>query len=169
MANPDQIHGQRVTIAETAYMRQILLLIALALAAATAQGQAVFRSVMPDGSIVYGDKPAPGAKEAREVSLPPPNISKPPPAPPKQSAPATTPGQPVSEPADDPVKTAERDLQKAKAALEAGREPKPGERVGTAGGGSRLTEAYLERVKSLETAVASAQKKFDEAQRSGGR
>ena len=152
-------------------MRQILLLIALALAATTAQGQAVFRSVMPDGSIVYGDKPAPGAKEAREVSLPPPNISKPPPAPPKQSAPATIPGKPAADSAVDPVKSAELELQKAKAALEAGREPRPGERVGTAGGSSRLTEGYSERIKSLETAVASAQKKFDDAlaQRGGRR
>ncbi len=152
-------------------MRLAMLLIALALAATAAQGQAVFRSVMPDGSIVYGDKPAPGAKEAREVSLPPPNISKPPPAPPKQSAPATTPGQPTTDSADDQVKNAEQELQKAKAALEAGREPQPGERIGTAGGASRLTDAYFERIKSLENAIAGAQKKLNDAlaQRGGGR
>ena len=63
-------------------MRQATLLIALAFAATAAQGQTVFRSVMPDGSIVYGDKPAPGANEAKEIILPPPNIAKPPPAPP---------------------------------------------------------------------------------------
>ena len=150
-------------------MRLSLLLIALALAATVAQGQAVYRSVMPDGSIVYGDKPAPGAKEAKEVSLPPPNIAKPPPA--KPSAPATTPRQPASESPDDQVRNAERDLQKAKAALEAGREPQPGERIGTAGGASRLTDAYFERIKSLENAIAGAQKKLDDAlaQRRGGR
>ena len=144
-------------------MRQTLLLIAFALAATAAHGQAVYRSVMPDGSIVYGDKPAPGAKEAKEVSLPPPNISKPPPAPPKQSAPAITPRQPAANSADEQVRNAERDLQAAKAALEAGREPQPGERAGTAGGGSRLTDAYFERIKSLENAVAAAQKKLDDA------
>ena len=152
-------------------MQLAMVLIALALAATTAHGQAVFRSVMPDGSIVYGDKPAPGAKEAREVSLPPPNISKPPPAPPKQSAPATTPRQPASDSADDQVRSAEQELRKAKAALETGREPLPGERAGTAGGATRLTEAYFERIKSLENAVAGAQKKLDDAvaQRRGGR
>ena len=152
-------------------MRQATLLIALALAATAAQGQTVFRSVMPDGSIVYGDKPAPGAKEAREISLPPPNIAKPPPAPPKKSAPATAPGQPAAGSADDPVRSAEQDLQKAKAALEAGREPQPGERIGTAGGASRLTDAYFERIKSLENAITGAQKKLDDAlaQRRGGR
>jgi len=146
-----------------------MLLFALALAATAAQGQAVFRSVMPDGSIVYGDKPAPGAKETKEVSLPPPNIAKPPPAQP--SAPATTPRQAAPESADDQVRNAERELQKAKAALEAGREPQPGERIGTAGGASRLTDAYFERIKSLENAIAGAQKKLDDAlaRRSGGR
>ena len=150
-----------------------MLLIALALAATAAQGQAVFRSVMPDGSIVYGDQPAPGAKETKEVSLPPPNLSTPPPAPPKQSAPAATPRQPASDSDDDLVRSAERDLQKAKEALEAGREPQPGERIGVVGGASRsrLTDDYYQRIQSLENAVASAQKKFDDAlaRRRGGR
>jgi len=147
-----------------------MLLIALALSATAAQGQAVFRSVMPDGSIVYGDKPAPGAKESKEVSLPPPNIATPPPAPPKQSAPATTPRQQAPD-SDDQVRSAERELQTAKAALEAGRAPQPGERIGTAGGASRLTDVYFQRIKTLENAVAGAQKKFDDAlaQRRGGR
>ncbi len=147
-------------------MRKILLLITLALAATAAQGQAMFRSVMPDGSVVYGDKPAPGAKEAKPVTLPAPNIV----APAQKIAPATTPRQPATDPADDPVKSAERDLQKAKAALETGREPQPGERIGTAGGASRLTDAYLQRVKTLENSVAAAQKKLDDAlARRGGR
>jgi len=150
-----------------------MLLITLALAATAAQGQAVFRSVMPDGRIVYGDQPAPGAKETKEVSLPQPNIATPPPAPapPKQSAPATTPRQQAPDSDDDRVRSAERDLQTAKAALEAGREPQPGERAGSAGGASRLTDAYFQRIQSLETAVASAQKKFDDAvaRRRGGR
>ena len=152
-------------------MRQAMLLIALALAATAAQGQAVFRSVMPDGSVVYGDKPAPGANEAKEIILPPPNIAKPPPAPPKQSAPATTPRQQAPDSTDDQVRSAERELQTAKAALEAGRAPQPGERAGTASGASRLTDVYFQRIKILENAVASAQKKFDDAlaRRGGGR
>ena len=144
-----------------------MLLIALALAATTAQGQAMFRSVMPDGSIVYGDKPAPGAKEAKPVTLPAPNIA----APAQKSAPAATPRQKAEDSTDDQVRSAERELQKAKAALETGREPLPGERIGTAGGASRLTDAYFERMKSLENAITGAQKKLDDAlgRRSGGR
>ena len=148
-------------------MRQAMLLIALVLAATSAQGQAVFRSVMPDGSIVYGDKPAPGAKEAKPVTLPAPNIV----APAQPSAPATTSRQQAPDAANDQVRKAEQDLQKAKAALEAGREPQPGERAGTAGRASRLTDAYFERIKSLENAIAAAQKQLDDAlaRRSGAR
>ena len=50
-------------------VRSIPLLLALAFVATTAHAQAVFRSVMPDGKVVYGDKPAPGAKEAKQVNL----------------------------------------------------------------------------------------------------
>lgn len=148
-------------------MRHAMLLIALTLAATAAQGQAMFRSVMPDGSIVYGDKPAPGAKEVKPVTLPAPNIV----APAQQSKPPAASRQPAADSADDQVRSAERELQQAKAALETGREPLPGERVGTAGGASRLTEDYFQRIKSLENSVAGAQKKLDDAlaQRSGGR
>ena len=68
-------------------LRQAIL-IAFALAAATAQAQGVFRSTMPDGRIIYGDKPAPGAKESKEVTLQP-NIAEPP----KVVAPAPSPSR----------------------------------------------------------------------------
>ena len=142
-------------------MRRTLLLIALTAAAAALAQQPVFRSVMPDGSIVYGDKPAPGAKEAKEVSLPPPNIAQPPPA--QKSAPASASQPSPLDIADDAVRAAHRKLDAAKAALEPGTEPRPGERIGTLGGSLRLTEAYFERIKSLESAIAAAQKELDEA------
>jgi hypothetical protein len=152
-------------------MRQILLLIALALVATTVQAQAVFRSDMPDGSVVYGDKPAPGAKETKKITLPPSNIStttrqtaptsKPAPA----SAPAPAPEAKKSpvEIADDQVVRAEEELKAAQAALEAGRDAREGERVGMVGGRSRLSEDYFERIKSLEAAIIAAQKKLEDA------
>jgi hypothetical protein len=54
-------------------------------------------------------------------------------------------------------------LKNAEAALAAGKEPLPGERTGTVGGGSRLNEAYFARQKSLEDAVAAARKRVEEA------
>ena len=150
-------------------MRQIPLLTALALAASLAHAQTVFRSDMPDGSVVYGDEPAPGAKEAKKITLPPANIattprpaapaSKPAPAPDSASAPKKpAAGAPAAQ-----VTTAEKELEAAQAALEAGRDAREGERVGMIGGNSRLTEDYFERIRSLEAAVAAAQKKLADA------
>ena len=61
------------------------------------------------------------------------------------------------------VQSAQMALDAAKAALEAGREPREGERIGIAGGGTRLTDAYAQRIKSLEDAIANAQKRLDDA------
>jgi len=147
-------------------MRQTVLAITVALAAATALAQQpIFRSVMPDGRIIYGDKPAPGAKEATQVSLPPPNIASP-----------TQPGeagassqQQALDTADAEVQDTQRALDAAKAALEAGREPQEGERVGTtinkgrATGSTRASDAYVQRIQALEDAVAAAQKNLDDA------
>ena len=142
-------------------MRQTLLLLALACAALTAQAQAVYRSEMPDGRIIYGDKPAPGAKEAKEVVLQKPNIIAPV---------STKPGPSVQQKdagaGGDRVQSARQALDAAKAALAAGREEKEGDRIGTATKGSaRLTDAYFQRVKALEDAVAAAQKQLDDARR----
>jgi len=143
-------------------MRQILLLIALALAATAAHGQPVYRSVMPDGRIIYGDKPAPGASEAKVVNLPKPNIiapvsTKPPPA--------AKPKDAGKEPAADPVKDAQQRLDAAKAALDAGRLEQEGDRIGTVKGTARLSEAYFQRVRALEDAVIAAYKQLEDARR----
>ena len=143
----------------SAMLRLTILLIALALTATAAQAQAVFRSVMPDGRIIYGDKPAPGAKESKQVNLPPPNISAP--TPPGSGGPTSQ--QQAADAADASVRAAQQQLQAAKAALETGREPREGERIGTAGGASRLTDAYFQRIKTLEAAIAAAQKQLDDA------
>jgi hypothetical protein len=148
-------------------MRCIPLLLALALAATTAHAQGVFRSVMPDGKIVYGDKPALGAKESKEVNLPPPNIMAAPPAPASPPAGSAEPPTLKGDSNADVV-AARNKLDAAKKALETGSEQREGDRIGVAKGGgatSRLSDAYLQRVKALEDAVASAQAQLDAAQR----
>ncbi len=139
-------------------LRQAIL-IAFALAAATAQAQGVFRSTMPDGRIIYGDKPAPGAKESKEVTVQP-NIAEPP----KVTAPGPSSQQKDFDKADADVKKAQEDLERARAALAAGVEPQEGERTGVAKkGDSRLNDEYAKRIKSLEDAVAGAQARLDDA------
>ena len=144
-------------------MKQILLVLALLLAAAAVHAQKpVYRSVMPDGKVVYGDKPAPGAKESSPVSLPPVNVSAPTPRGPAPAA-------PPAEAGNNNVRSARESLDAARAALEAGREPREGERTGivTKGGGanSQLNDAYYQRIKGLEDAVTAAQARLDAAQR----
>lgn len=153
-------------------MRQISLLAALALVAGLAHAQNVIRSEMPDGSVVYGDKPAPGAKATKIITLPPSNVSTPPP---RQTAPASKPtpdAGPAPAPeakkspveiADAQVARAEEELRAAQAALEAGRDAREGERIGTTGGRARMSESYFERIRALEAAVAAAQKKLEDA------
>ena len=65
--------------------------------------------------------------------------------------------------ASEDVRAAEHKLAAAKATLEAGREPLPGERTGLAGGGSRLNGTYWERQRQLEASVADAQAGLDRA------
>jgi len=145
-------------------MRNTGLMAMLAVAAMAAQAQGVYyQSVMPDGRVVVGDKPTPGAREVRQIPLRQGNISAP------LSNPAgagtanvLTPKQ-AAEVADGEIADAKLQLQTAKAALEAGREPKEGERAGTAGGGSRLTDAYFKRIKALEDGVSAAQNRLDAA------
>jgi hypothetical protein len=146
-------------------MRKIPLLTAFALAASFAYAQTVFRSEMPDGSVVYGDKPAPGAKEVKKITLPPSNILTTPrqTAPPSTPTPAPAAKKPAADTPDAQVVRAEEELRAAQAALEAGRDAREGERVGMVGGNSRLSEAYFERIRSLEAAVAAAQKKLEDA------
>jgi len=67
--------------------------------------------------------------------------------------------------ANDNVIRAEQNLRDAQAALEAGREPLPGERIGTVSGYSRLNDSYATRVAGLEQAVEQARANLDQAYR----
>jgi hypothetical protein len=46
-------------------MARILTVLLLAFLAAGAGAQTVYKSIMPDGSVIYGEKPAAGAKRSR--------------------------------------------------------------------------------------------------------
>ena len=138
----------------------------LLLAASGAFAQAMYKSTMPDGKVIYGEKPEPGAKRVETVTAPPP----------KSGVTIVTPAEKtqldqrirqrsaVEGAKQRELDDARRQLQQAATALEAGKEPLPGERIGTAGGGSRLTDDYWERQKKLEQAVKSARARLDKAE-----
>jgi hypothetical protein len=131
-----------------------------------APAQTIYKSTMPDGKVTYGEKPAPGAQKVETL--------EPPPA--KTGLTAVTPEEQArarevkKAPGNSTARTRELEdarlkLQKAEAARDAGKEPLPGERVGRAGGGSRLSEEYFARQKGLEEAVDAARKRVDEIPR----
>lgn len=67
--------------------------------------------------------------------------------------------------ADQTVDRALRSLSHAERAARDGRVPHAGERVGNAGGGSRLRSEYFDRQKHLEDAVEEARASVEEAYR----
>jgi hypothetical protein len=129
-----------------------------------AAAQVLYKSTMPDGSIVYGDKPAPDAVKVDETR---PDISK-------RGIGGTTPrekevlremekSRAQREADQGKVQAAEQALRNAEAARAAGKEPLEGERIGTAGGASRLSEAYDERQRRLDEAVVKARSELEAA------
>jgi len=144
----------------------LIVLLALALGSLAVQAQGMYRSVMPDGKIIYGDKPAPGAKESKKLNLAPMNVATPPQAPDTVQTTNPADSAPIDKNAD--VVAARQRLDAAQKALSEGREQREGDRLGVAKGGagtSRLSEGYLERVKALEDAVTAAQQQLEAAQR----
>lgn len=145
-------------------MRKVILLFVLALVALAAQAQNYYyQSVMPDGRTIVGDKPVPGAKDVKKIPLRAGNISAPLSSPAQPGAAGASAQSQALDTANAEVQSAQQALDAAKTAFEAGREPQPGERIGIAGGGTRLTDAYAQRIKALEDAVTNAQKQLDDA------
>jgi hypothetical protein len=138
--------------------------------AALAQ-QPVYKSTMPDGKIVYGEKPVPGAAKVDTIEPPPAKTGVSTGLTPEEKARAAALTKQRQQAAtaeaakDQRLTQARNAVTQAEAALAKGKEPLPGERIGLAGGGSRLTEAYFARQKSLEDAVGKARKNLAEVER----
>jgi hypothetical protein len=137
--------------------RTVLFTLLLA-GASVAAAQTLYKSTMPDGKVTYGEKPVPGAKKVETLEAPPA----------KTGVTLVRPEEKRNERALPPaaqqpeLPQARQNLQKAQAALEAGKEPLAGERIGTAGGNSRLTDAYFERQKNLAAAAEAARKRVEQ-------
>jgi hypothetical protein len=136
--------------------------LALLLAASAVFSQPVYKSTMPDGKIVYGEKPVTGARKVDTID-PPPSQTGTTTITPQEKARAQQMAKPqIAAPPTSPERAredAQQALKQAEAAREAGKEPLPGERLGLKGGGSRLTDEYHARQKALEAAVEAARKR----------
>ena len=144
-----------------------VLVLASFFAASGAAAEELYKSIMPDGKVVYGEKPEPGAKKVEKL----------PATPPKTGTRVLTPEEKKGIDQRFKQRAAQEDtwrrqleaayaqLKSAEAARETGKEPLPGERLGTATGGSRLTDEYWVRQKSLDAAVDAARKRVDELEK----
>lgn len=143
--------------------------------AGSALAQPLYKNVMPDGRVIYADKPLPGAQESRALDVPPPPSQAERDAALKRAEAEKRKRTELEgrieerrkafDEADARVAKARKALEDARAALETGRDPQPGEMRANVGGGARPSEEYLKRIADLERNVESAQKELDDALR----
>ena len=149
-------------------MLRLLLVASLAFSGVVV-AQTIYKVQTPDGSILFTDSPPAGSTILEERAVKP--VSKP------AKTTSNAPSRPITLPGTGPdpsvvpvapkansldtamqeIAAAETAVQVAKRRLELGREPLPGERLGLAGGGTRLSPDYEARVAGLEREVAEAE------------
>ena len=144
-----------------------LFTVCLLLAVGPVAAQQVYKSTMPDGKVIYGPEPVPGAKKVDKITTKTQDagvrISTPEQKRSLEQREAQQQAQTTRREAE--LSDLKRALQEAEAAREAGKEPREGDFIGNAGGGMRLNDAFLERQKTLEAAVQDARKRLEAAQR----
>lgn len=152
----------------------VAIVAALLCSGAIAQDR-IYKVRLPDGRILFTDRPPPGAQVLSEREMPPPSPAAPAPAAAEDASPT-----PARARADDAearlreraaevdrafaaVQTAERELEAARQALEQGRAPQGGEMIATARGRVQQGPTYRERIAGLEKAVTDAEQKLAKA------
>ena len=137
-------------------------LLVVALLAQPAIAQTLYKSVNPDGRVTYSDKPPADAVKTEKKQM---DTSKQGVTAPSQREKGTLQqlesSRKTRESAQDRVRSREIALHDAEVALSMGKEPQPNERLGTAGGGQRLTDEYWARQKKLEANVERARRDLD--------
>jgi Domain of unknown function (DUF4124) len=139
----------------------------LAAAAGLAAAATIYKYERPGGELVYSDAPVSGARLLERLDLPAP-------LPPAQSPVgeslrgrselAETRGAELDA-ADARIKQAAQALKDAEERQRKGLEPRPGERLGRVGGGSRLAPSYFTRQQDNAVEVDTARANLDEAYR----
>ena len=144
-----------------------VIAVALALAASNVAAQKMFKSVMPDGRVIYSEKPQPGAKSVDTIEAPPSQSGVSVVTPQEKQRADQLKRQSAIQAKGDATALGEarKQLQQAEAARDAAAVQKEGDRIGTAKGGSRLTEDYLARQKQAEANVEAARKRVQDLER----
>jgi uncharacterized protein YndB with AHSA1/START domain len=135
-------------------------------------GEVIYKSIEPNGEISYSWRPDPGASHIETINIDTLTVEqrraverfrreeiKA-----EQNADVNAAGlEDEWTQVDNEITHAQAELQKAEAALQTGRMPLPGERRGNRDGGSRLTQAYFDRLHDLELEVQRARLRLDSA------
>ncbi|MBC7778862.1 MAG: DUF4124 domain-containing protein [Proteobacteria bacterium] len=147
-----------------------------------AVAQAIFKSVDSAGRVIYSQEPVAGAVTVEKVDVTPKvTVDRPAPTSSGQGAADAKRAETQRQNEDfrqrqqsresqrqkamDAVNAAERDVETAQKALEAGQETSQvGDRQGIGGVRSRPTDQYLDRVRKLEADVDAARRRLTEAQ-----
>lgn len=155
--------------------RPTLLLLACVLWIACPVAAQVYKNVMPDGSVVYSDKPMKGAGKSSAMDVPPPPTEADKANAVKRAKEDQREKEALNQrlderrkkldAADARVKMARQSLASAETALQQGQTPLPGEMKGNVGPNARPSEAYLERIANLERNVETAKKELSDALR----
>lgn len=135
-----------------------LVLISAQVLVLDAMAESIYKSVMPDGRVMYSEQPQPGARTVEKYTV---NVGDTGVKPVSKAAieSINRRAQKRSRVLDETLKsvqTAEADLRVVEIDREAGVEPLPGERLGIVGRGTRLSEAYWRRQQILEERVDTA-------------
>lgn len=148
---------------------RILAATICALLASPATADTIYKSVRRDGSVVYSDKPLPGARHVERIDpskstlsiISDPDARRTP----EQSATNQRIAQREARlnQADAQVKAAARALEEAQDRLDQSIEPLPGERSASVGGSSRLNELYTGRVAAVQQQMEEARRRLEAA------
>jgi len=144
---------------------QLACLTVAALWAPLAAGQINYKSVMPDGKVIYGDKPAPGAVRVEQLKAAPSkgvSISSPKDAAAVRQMESSRAGRQAG---GQKVRAAEEAMKRAEAAMAEGKEPGEGDRIGTVSGAQRFSDQYWERQKRLAAEYEVARASYEKAVR----
>lgn len=148
-----------------------LIAAVLAITAFQTSAEEVHRSVDAEGNVTFSDAPVAGAVKSDTVRVDPGTPSPERQAESQQRAAEMIDAANVDQQQRDAASqkrqgsraAAKQELKDAEAALEDARVVGEGDRRGTAGGGSRLTPEYDERVRGAEEDVERARQQLQEA------
>ena len=142
------------------------LLITITIAAFQVSAETAYRSVDEQGNVTFSDKPVSNATQEERVSIDAPTPSTEQQQESKrretelQKA-ATQAGTSSAPVKANQKKVARQSVQEAEKRLEEASQVREGDRIGTAGGGSRLKPEYHERVHEAEAEVEKARKQME--------